>query len=193
MSAKNQSPQENVKAGTTGIIVGLLMGWIMPPITWIVAYFLYKSFLKDGNLSDAKGIKIGALITGGLCCVVGLVIIPLLAAILVPNFVRAKAQGQLTACKSNLKNLGTACEMYSTDHYGRYPQKLSELCEGPNGGYLKTIPTCPAAGTDSYVYTMHADPDIFTIYCRGENHTVLDVPKDKPAYSSIYGLIEQND
>ena len=43
-------------------------------------------------------------------------IIAILAAILVPNFIRARAQGQLTACKSNLKNIGTALEMYSTDN-----------------------------------------------------------------------------
>ena len=45
-------------------------------------------------------------------------IIAILAAILVPNFIRARAQGQLTACKSNLKNIGTAMEMYSTDWSG---------------------------------------------------------------------------
>ena len=48
-------------------------------------------------------------------------IIAILAAILVPNFIRARAQGQLTACKSNLKNIGTAMEMYSTDWSGKYP------------------------------------------------------------------------
>ena len=40
-------------------------------------------------------------------------IIAILAAILVPNFLRARAQGQRTACQSNLKNLSTALEMYS--------------------------------------------------------------------------------
>ena len=42
-------------------------------------------------------------------------IIAILAAILVPNFIRARAQGQVTSCKSNLKNIGTACEMYATE------------------------------------------------------------------------------
>ena len=48
-------------------------------------------------------------------------IIAILAAILVPNFIRARAQSQLTSCKSNLKNIGTALEMYFTDHNGQYP------------------------------------------------------------------------
>ena len=48
-------------------------------------------------------------------------IIAILAAILVPNFLKARAQGQLTACKSNCKNLATALEMYASDNGGRYP------------------------------------------------------------------------
>ena len=71
-------------------------------------------------------------------------IIAILAAILVPNFVRARAQGHLTACKSNLKNIGTALEMYSTDHAGRYPLTNTGLQQalttGNNGGYLKNWP-----------------------------------------------------
>jgi len=73
-------------------------------------------------------------------------IICVLAAILVPNFVRARARGQLTACKSNLKNIGTALEMYFTDNQGRYPVALSQLTPS----YLKSVPTCPATGKDTY-------------------------------------------
>ncbi len=68
------------------------------------------------------------------------------AAVLVPNFMRARARGQLTACKSNLKNIGTGLEMYNTDWTGRYPHAMGALT--PN--YLKTIPQCPSAGIDPY-------------------------------------------
>ena len=120
-------------------------------------------------------------------------IIAILAAILVPNFVRARAQGHLTACKSNLKNIGTALEMYSTDNSGRYPSDLSKLTSGNMGGYLKMIPTCAAAGTDTYsaVYTASANPDVFTLYCSGNNHTALDVGSGFPQYDSVRGLIER--
>ncbi|CAN0409467.1 unnamed protein product, partial [Phaeothamnion confervicola] len=49
-------------------------------------------------------------------------------------------------CKSNLKNLATALEFYSTDNAGRYPNSISKIVPG----YLKTLPLCPSAGTDSY-------------------------------------------
>jgi hypothetical protein len=72
--------------------------------------------------------------------------VAVIAAILVPNFVRARSRSGLTACKSNLKNIGTACEMYGTDWKGLYPKEMSLLT--PN--YLKTIPSCPHAGRDTY-------------------------------------------
>lgn len=46
--------------------------------------------------------------------------------------------GCTTGCKSNLKNLSTALEMYSTDHGGAYPQSLEELTPQ----YLETVPRC---------------------------------------------------
>lgn len=78
--------------------------------------------------------------------VIVLFFVGVLAAILGPNFYRARAGGSLTACKSNLKNIGTAFEMYSTDWSGHYPKDISRLT--PN--YLKTFPECPQAGKDTY-------------------------------------------
>src|SRR2546428_5989446 len=39
-------------------------------------------------------------------------IIAILAAILIPNFLRARAQAQVAATKGNLKNVATALESY---------------------------------------------------------------------------------
>ena len=123
----------------------------------------------------------------------------LLAAILVPNFIRARARGQLTACKSNLKNIGTALEMYSTDWSGKYPVSTSLLT--PN--YLKTIPDCPSVASNSYrAYfgvkaPYNAAPplgpyeDYYYVECAGENHTSVSVTGNFPAYNGIQGLIER--
>ncbi|MCE7868973.1 hypothetical protein DYH09_01210 [bacterium CPR1] len=105
---------------------------------------------------------------------------------------RSRHQGQLTGCKSNLKNLAVALEMYSTDFQGHYPPTLSMLT--PN--YLKIIPNCPSAGADTYSASyqstpgLEADPDTFTLYCRGKNHEKASVLENSPQYSSNQGLIE---
>jgi hypothetical protein len=111
-------------------------------------------------------------------------------------FDKAKAQGQFTACTSNLKNLGTALEMYSTDYKGKYPPVDSGLSLlTPN--YLKTIPACPAAGKVTYSYTGGPDAalngpgyqDYMELRCVGSNHKAVGVQGDLPAYTGVYGLI----
>lgn len=111
------------------------------------------------------------------------------AAIAVPNFIRARAQGQVTACKSNLKNIGTACEMYATDHHGRYPTSTADLTPD----YLKVIPTCPAAGRDTYSegFVSHAQPDAYTVVCTGMNHNAVGDGPNFPQYTSTQGLLDR--
>lgn len=111
-------------------------------------------------------------------------IIAILAAILVPNFMRARASGQLTACESNLKNEGTALEMYATDNVGRYPANLDDLTPD----YLQTLPKCPS--TDAlYDLTSQSAPDSYTVNCSGTNaHSAVGVDTGFPQYSSRQGL-----
>ncbi len=116
-------------------------------------------------------------------------IIAILAAVLVPNFIRARAMGQLTACKSNLKNLATALEAYSVDYGARYPTALTSLT--PN--YIKTIPACPTAGKQTYSgsFVSTIDPDTYLVRCEGVFHASLAIPTDYPRYDSGRGLIER--
>lgn len=121
-------------------------------------------------------------------------IIAILAAILVPNFIRARAQGQLTSCKSNLKNIGTALEMYATDNLGRYPREgVEEKLTSDVGGqqaYLKDIPRCPSAGKSTYAYIATQNPDVYTLYCSGSNHTAAGCQENFPGFSAACGLVE---
>lgn len=114
--------------------------------------------------------------------------------IFVPGFIKAPDQGRLTACKSNLKNISTACEMYASDNEGRYPVSLSVLTQG---SYLKTIPTCPAAGADTYQnYVVSVRPDNFSVACCGNFHAKAYAgyagdSTNFPAYFGSYGLLER--
>jgi len=47
-------------------------------------------------------------------------IIAILAAILIPNFMHARAESQTTACEANEKQIATAVEEYAVDHGGSY-------------------------------------------------------------------------
>jgi prepilin-type N-terminal cleavage/methylation domain-containing protein len=118
-------------------------------------------------------------------------IIAILAAILVPNFVKARAQGQLTACKSNLKNIGTAMEMYASDHNGRYVTGTdlsgSDLTEQ---GYMKVVPTCPVTNGSQYTYSATANPDYYYLRCDCGAHQQAGMKsKSYPQFDSIMGLV----
>ena len=114
-------------------------------------------------------------------------IIAILAAILVPNFMRARASGQLTACKANLKNQGTALEMYATDNNGRYPTAIGDL----SSDYLRKLPTCPATDKE-YGYSGDVTPDAYTVYCSDTDaHKAVNVETGYPQYDSVQGLMDR--
>ena len=114
----------------------------------------------------------------------------------IPNLFPARAQGRGSGspCRSNCKNIATALEMYADDHGGLYPPVLSPLTAG---NYLKLIPTCPAAGSDTYsqAYQTAHNPERFSFYCTGNNHAKTYTGfstscSNFPQYSSAFGLLE---
>lgn len=121
----------------------------------------------------------------------------ILLAIVTPNFVRCRCQSSLMACKSNLKNIGTALEMYSTDH-GTYPRNLTELTPD----YLKTVPKCPSGKP----YGADIDVENYLVFCAGgwhgkgrlygthsgASHRQVMTARRSPAYTSTEGLLADN-
>jgi prepilin-type N-terminal cleavage/methylation domain-containing protein len=63
-------------------------------------------------------------------------IIAILAAILIPNFIHARAESQTAACEGNEKQIATAMEEYAVDNQGTYTQNLPAL-------YLAVTPKDP--------------------------------------------------
>lgn len=120
-------------------------------------------------------------------------------ASLLIGFSRHRGSGQLTACKSNLKNLGTAMEMYSTDWSGKYPPEADKVAQYLTPNYLKTIPVCPSAGTVTYTFELGPKArgnssgfeDFYFIQCQGENHKAHELPPNYPQYDGVQGLIER--
>ncbi len=136
----------------------------------------------------------------GACMFFALIGFLIILALLVPDFMKARSRGQLTSCTSNLMYIGTACEMYSTDHDGAYPKSLSDLLKPSSAGepHLKSIPKCPGAlknQTDSYGYIYYNSPskNYYGIWCKHANHAAGGLaPECKegyPQFDSDIGLI----
>jgi type II secretion system protein G len=85
-------------------------------------------------------------------------IIAILAAILIPNFLRARAQSQVAASKGNLKNVATALESYFVDA-AAYPQASTAL----EPDYTRARPRDPCTGANfdvspGYSYAVTSNP-----------------------------------
>ena len=114
-------------------------------------------------------------------------IVILIAMVLVPNYLRARAGGQYTQCQSNCKNMGTALEMFAEDNERKFPLELASITPG----YLRVLPTCASSSTNKgYINSYHVSPDLktYTFFCAGKNHEPVGVPENYPSYSSIDGL-----
>jgi hypothetical protein len=74
----------------------------------------------------------------------------------------------LAGCGAAMQKIGAACQSYAREHAGHYPRTLAELTPR----YLQGIPTCPAAGRDTYsaYYHSHTHPDQFDFCCAGQWH-----------------------
>jgi prepilin-type N-terminal cleavage/methylation domain-containing protein len=76
-------------------------------------------------------------------------IIGILLAIAVPNFIRARESSRAKACQSNLKQIESAKEQWAMDtraDRNATPVGATDLWPGANG-YLKAAPLCPSSGT----------------------------------------------
>ena len=77
-------------------------------------------------------------------------IIGLLAAIAIPNFVRARTTSQMNACINNLRQIDGAIQQWALEYKksSTSPVAYADISE-----YLKNSVTCPSGGTtfaDSY-------------------------------------------
>jgi zinc ribbon protein len=93
------------------------------------------------------------LIVAGALFVVGIPFFGIAAAILIPNFMHARALSQMAADQANLRQIAVAVEEYAIDHSGRYPERLAQL----QPTYIKSIPEVPGSG-GAYTYRRLAPP-----------------------------------
>ena len=103
---------------------------------WLLSCTINSYLLKLRRIADmrAKGFTLIELL-------VVMVIIALLVGLLLPALGRAKEEAQKTQCRSNLRQIGLAMEMYANDNRGYLPALY-----GQSGAYgaLRRAKTWPA-------------------------------------------------
>ena len=90
-------------------------------------------------------------------------IIGMLAAIAIPNYVRARGTAGRTACVNNLRQLDGAKQQWALEKQKTGGSLMTAADLTP---YLKTMPTCPAGG----IYTLN--PVSVAPICSIPGHTI---------------------
>jgi prepilin-type N-terminal cleavage/methylation domain-containing protein len=89
-------------------------------------------------------------------------IIGLLAAIAIPNFIKARKTTQTNACIDNMRVIAGAVEQYRMEGKGD-PEVVADLCGADN--YIKVEPYCPVTRADEEPYTLEVVGDDLVPKC----------------------------
>ncbi len=111
-------------------------------------------------------------------------IIAILAAILIPNFLRARAQAQVSATKGNEKNLATALESYFVENL-TYPTALSTLAPT----YLRAVPNDPCTN-GAYVYALTGGSGLYNLTTPSWASTTCVSIANGVSYTPDSGLVQ---
>lgn len=140
----NTSP--SVGMAVAALVCGIL-GFCFPPlglvglILGIIAVIRASS---DPVRHGGKGMAIGGICTGGVSLVfMG----PLMVAILLPSFARARELARRTACQANMRSLSVAFVNYAVENNGDFPDDPAKALA--RAGISAKNLECPSSGGQS--------------------------------------------
>jgi hypothetical protein len=82
----------------------------------ICGHIAYGRIKRSAGAIGGEGLALAGLITGYIAIALGVVMIPFLAAIAIPNFVKAKATAQRNSCINNLRTIDRAKQQWALEH-----------------------------------------------------------------------------
>jgi prepilin-type N-terminal cleavage/methylation domain-containing protein len=102
-------------------------------------------------------------------------IIGLLAAIAIPNLIKARQASQKNACIANLKQIDGAINTWALEKKqvnGADPNGAMSEIFGP-GNYIKAEPSCPAGGAYGYRLIGDTEGQVYCSYASDPNFHTL--------------------
>lgn len=147
-------------------VLSLMCFSIFTAIPGVICGHMGLSRIKNsGGTLTGNGLAIGGLVTGYIGIAWAIFFIPLMLAIAIPNFVKARDISMKNACINNLRQIQAAKEEWALE-------KNKSLGDVPTENDLtpylvgNKFPVCPAGGT----YTIGAVSNAPT--CSAPGHTL---------------------
>jgi Domain of unknown function (DUF4190) len=127
----------------------------------ICGHMAYSRIRRSSGVLVGEGLALAGLITGYVSIALSVFLVPMMMAIAIPNFVKARTTAQANACINNLRQIDAAANQFALEHGKTNGEAIN--FPGDLTPYIKLngqgkIPSCPAGG----VYSIKRVGDIPT-------------------------------
>jgi hypothetical protein len=121
---------------------------ILTGIPAVICGHIAKSRINaSGGRLTGSGLALAGLITGYLSIVLSIVLVPMMIAIAIPSFVKAKAEAQKVVCIGNLRQIEGAKQQWAQENKKQPTDSPTAADLDPylKSGFSSLV--CPAGGT----------------------------------------------
>lgn len=126
-----ETPRKNSGVATASMVMGILSCTLIPLLLTIPAIILGIVGIQKVNQTNGalggKGFAITGIVTGAVGIVTGGISCMVIAAILFPTLKVAKDRAVETRNTAVAKQLALACNLYSAENDGAFPNQLEDL------------------------------------------------------------------
>jgi hypothetical protein len=157
--------------GILGILLLLVcIGPLFAIPAVVCGHMAYARIKRSGGALAGEGMALAGLITGYASIGLSVVLIPMMAAIAIPNFVRARSTAQMYACINNLRQIDAAKQQWALENKKSDADvpTAGELDLYIKGGFHSLH--CPAGGTYA-INKLNGPPT-----CSITNHQLSELP-----------------
>jgi competence protein ComGC len=112
----------------------------------ICGHLAYSRIKRSSGALAGEGMALAGLITGYVSIGLSVFLVPMMLAIAIPNFVKARETAQTNACINNLRQIDAAKQQWALENNKKAADTptQSDLTHFLKNGQW---PTCPAGGT----------------------------------------------
>lgn len=134
----------------------------------ICGHMAHSRISKSAGELSGQGMALSGLITGYMSIGASIFLVPLMIAIAIPNFVRAREVAQRNGCINNLRQIDGAKSQWALETGAEEGQSVISDDIAPYLAEGVGLFTCPAGGTYSF-NAVNQDPT-----CSIPGHTLAD-------------------
>jgi hypothetical protein len=146
ISTQNLQPG-HLESGARHPWLGAFTGLSRPvvcPSGVICGHLAYSRIKRSSGALVGQGLALAGLVTGYVSIGLSVFLLPMMLAIAIPNFVKARNASMMNACINNLRQIDAAKQQWALEN-----EKKSDAVPTAQDltPYLKSFPKCPAGGT----------------------------------------------